>query len=166
MGLTSSTQTQTCPVHWLIRAVWNGQGRVGRQRTMVPWLRGRLICCHRNRAGTCFPFCWAHRLVPCTVPGRVKGFCWAPMFVRAVDIRWSPGDGDQLLPYFSDYQKRKTWWFHWLEFGNPIFLESHLFGDGGYYFFFYAFLGELFAPSPPHWVKWGTQLQTESTTKK
>lgn len=130
MGLTTPTQTQACPGHRLIRAAWNGQGKVKRERTMAPWLEGQALSAAIG-TGPALVFLSVERVswFQCTVPGGVKGHCWAPLFVRAVDTRWSPADGGWFPPYFSDSHK---WEEHTLRALSPRAWLFHLFGDGGF----------------------------------
>lgn len=134
MGLTTPTQTQACPEHRLIRAAWYGRGKVQRGRTMAPWLEGQALGRRYHpaiRTGPPLVFLSVERVswFQCTVPAGVIGCCWAPLFVRSVDTRWSPGDRGWFLPYFSDSHK---WEKHYRWAPLPTARKFHLFGDGGF----------------------------------
>lgn len=127
MGLTTPTQTQACPMHKLIRAAWNEGGKEQRGRTIAPWLVGQR---YRPAIGTgpapVFLSVERTSWFQCTVPGGVKGCCWAPLFMRAVDTRWSPWDVGWFPPYFADSRK---WGKHYGWAPLPRAWELHVFGN-------------------------------------
>lgn len=96
---------------------------------MAARLEGRLIGLPSEQGRLLFSFLWSASWFPCTVPGGVKGRCWAPLFVRPVDTRWSPGDAGWFLPCFSDSHK----WEKLLRRDpSPRTWEWHLLGDGSF----------------------------------
>lgn len=129
MGLKTPAQTQACPGRGLIGAAWTGRWKGQSQRTMAPGPRGRLIALPSEQARLLFSFLRGASWSPCTVPGGVKGCCRAPLCVRPVDTRRSPGDAGCFPPCVPDSHKWEK-----LRGGDPSPTtgERHLSGDGGF----------------------------------
>lgn len=106
MGLTTSTQTQACPCTDLSGLLGMDKGRCrGREQWRPDWTGRRYQPAIGTGPALVFLSVECASWFQCTVPGSVKGCCWAPLFVRAVDIRWGTSDVGWFLPYFSDSHK-------------------------------------------------------------